>query len=274
MSNVLKLAAAGSPSVSANAWDLAFASYDSVSVSVDTYEPSVQGLHFKPDGTKMFVVGNDNDQVIEYSLSSAWDISTASYVQVKSVSSQGPEPRGLFFKPDGTKMYTIDSTNDRVYEYSLSTAWDISTLSFVRNFSISGQESTPEDLFFRDDGLKMYITGQSGDEVNEYDLSVAWDISTLSFVQNFSLSGQESQAMGLFFSTDGTKMYITGIAGDDINQYSLSTAWNISTASHQKVFSVSSQTTAPRSVYFRDDGLKFFVAENADTSNVLSYSIT
>jgi len=270
--NVLKLAGkGGGPS---NAWDLAFASYDNVSFSVNTYEPSVQGLHFKPDGTKMFVVGNDNDQIVEYSLSTAWDISTASYVQVKSVSTQSGEHRGLFFKPDGTKMYTIDSTNDRVYEYSLSTAWDISTLSFVRNFSVNSQESTPEDLFFRDDGLKMYITGQSGDEVNEYNLSTAWDISTLSFVQLFSVSSQEAQAMGLFFSTDGTKMYVTGIQGDDINQYSLSTAWNISTASYQKVFSVSSQTTAPRSIYFRDDGAKFFVVENDGTSQVFSYSIS
>ena len=50
------------------------------------------------------------------------------------------------------------------------------------SINIQTQESAPQDLFFKPDGTKVYITGQSGDDVNEYNLSTAWiPPSALSF---------------------------------------------------------------------------------------------
>jgi hypothetical protein len=84
----------------------------------------------------------------------------------------------------------------------------------------------------------MYVIGNSGDDVNEYDLSTAWDITTASYLQNFSVATQETNPQGLFFKPDGTKMYVIGSSGDDVNEYDLSTAWDISTASYLQNFSV------------------------------------
>jgi DNA-binding beta-propeller fold protein YncE len=95
----------------------------------------------------------------------------------------------------------------------------------------AGQETSPEALFFKPDGAKMYVLGATGDDVNEYDLSIAWDISTASYVQNFSVASEELGPSGLFFKPDGSKMYITGFDGDDVNEYDLSAAWDVSTAS-------------------------------------------
>jgi hypothetical protein len=74
-----------------------------------------------------------------------------------------------------------------VNEYDLSTAWDITTASYLQNFSVAAQETNPQDLFFKPDGTKMYVIGSSGDDVNEYDLSTAWDVTTASYLQNFTL---------------------------------------------------------------------------------------
>ena len=63
----------------------------------------------------------------------------------------------------------LGSTGDDVNEYTLSTAWNISTASYVQNFSVINQEPTPEGMFFRPDGKKMYIVGQ-GSAVFSYDL--------------------------------------------------------------------------------------------------------
>jgi DNA-binding beta-propeller fold protein YncE len=107
-------------------------------------------------------------------------------------------------------MYIIGSSGDDVNEYNLATAWDISTASFLQTFSVSAQESNPTDVFFRDDGLKMYVIGSSGDDVNEYNLATAWDISTASFLQSFSVAAQETNPQGVFFKPDGLKMYVIG----------------------------------------------------------------
>lgn len=264
------LQTAGTETAGSEGYSLSSASYDSVSFSVAAQDTLPSDIFFKPDGTKMYVVGDNGNDINEYNLSTAWDISTASFVQVFSVAGQDTGPAGVFFKPDGLKMYVVGFTNDSVYEYSLSTAWDISTASFVQVFSVSTQDTAPVGLFFKPDGTKMYVTGQTGVDVNEYTLSTAWDISTSSFVQNFSIVAQGSIPRGLFFKPDGTKMFISS---PEIDEYALSTPWDISTASYVQNFSVAGQDASPLNLFFKDDGTKMYVV-GAGNDAIYQYSTT
>ena len=74
----------------------------------------------------------------------------------------------------------------------------------------------------------MYVTGSTGDDVNEYDLSTPWDVSTASFVQSKG-TGDTTQ-YGLTFTSDGAKMYTSGATLDRIKEWDLSTPWDVSTA--------------------------------------------
>jgi DNA-binding beta-propeller fold protein YncE len=241
-------------------------------VSVSAQDTSPQGLFFKPDGLKMYIVGRAGEDIGEYDLSTAWGISTASLLQTFSVAAQETSPNDLFFKPDGTKMYLVGSSDDEVNEYDLSTAWDISTASFLQNFSVGAQETNPNDLFFKPDGTKMYVLGRTGDDIGEYDLSTAWDISTASFLQLFSVSAQDTLPGGVFFRDDGTKMYIVGTGGEDVNEYDLSTAWDISTASFLQLFSVELQEIDPSGVFFKPDGTQMFIS-GVRTAAIYSYTL-
>ena len=110
---------------------------------------------------------------------------------------------------------------------------------FVDSFSVSSQDTTPFDLAFNTDGTKMFVVGYAGTDVNEYTLSTGFDVSTASFVDSFSVSGQDTDPYGLAFNTDGTKMFVTGHAGEDVNEYTLSTGFDVSTASFVDSFSIS-----------------------------------
>jgi sugar lactone lactonase YvrE len=116
----------------------------------------------------MYVVGSGSDRVHQYSLATAWDISTATLVQNFSVSAQDRSPEGVTFSPDGTRMYVVGSGNDAVYQHSLSTAWDISTATFVQNFSVSGLFGTPTGLAFRPNGTMMYVVEDDNNSIWEY----------------------------------------------------------------------------------------------------------
>jgi len=262
-------AAGGEPE---GAWDLSYAYYDppaslawDVSTmyktpkvfSVAAQESTPQGLFFKPDGTKMYVIGN-SQTVTEYNLSTAWDVSSASYLQSFSVSAQETQPTGLFFKPDGTKMYVIGLTGYDVNEYDLSTAWDVSSASYQQNFSVAAQETQPSGIFFKPDGTKMYVIGYVGDDVNEYDLSTAWDVSSASYLQNFSVAAQETLPTDVSFKPDGTKMYVLGFAGADMNEYSLSTPWDISSASYVQNRFIGN---SPAGFFFKPDGGAFYAVD-------------
>ena len=101
------------------------------------------------------------------------------------------------------------------------------TPTFVDSFSISSQESNPSSVTFNNDGTKMFVLGFTGDDVNEYTLSTGFDVSTASFVDSFSIASQEFAPTGLAFNDDGTKMFILGQLGDDVNEYTLSSAYNL-----------------------------------------------
>ena len=240
--------------------------------SVAAQENQPKDVAFNPDGTEMYIIGFGGDDVSQYSLSTEWDTSTAVYLQRFFVGSQETYPTGLFFKPDGTKMYVIGFGGDEVNEYDLSTAWDVSTAAFIQLFSVAAQELGPSGLFFKPDGTKMYITGSNGDEVNEYNLSTAWDISTAVFLQLFSVQGQETNPTDLFFKPDGTKMYILGISGDDVNEYDLSIAWDVSSSSFVQAFRIFSQASLADGLFFKPDGTKMFVVGGL-TDRVFTYSL-
>ena len=222
-------------------------------------EANPQGLFFNPDGLKMYVIGFSGADVNEYNLSTAWDVSTAVFNQSFSVVDEEFLPTSVFFKPDGLKMYIIGISGDDVNEYNLSTAWNVSTAVFLQRFSIATQETNPQGLFFKPDGTKMYIIGDTGDDVTEYNLSTEWNVFTAAFFQNKSVAAQETEPRGLFFKPDGLKMYIIGRNGDDVNEYNLSTAWNISTAVFLQNFSVAVKESVPHGLFFKPDGTKMYV---------------
>lgn len=209
-------------------WDISTAVPKVKKLYVTAEEANVYGVYVKSDGTKLYIVGDSGDEINEYDLSTAYDVSTASHNQAFSVSAQETTPRGVEFKTDGTKMYVVGVSGDNVNEYNLSTAWDISTASYNQSFSVSAQETLPASVRFKPDGTKMFITGPAGDDINEYNLSTAWDVSTASYVQNFATG--DSYQIGVTFSDDGTKMYTSGMTLDYIKEWDLSTAWDISTA--------------------------------------------
>ncbi len=206
------------------AWDLSTATYDNKSKNISAQEDTPQSIFFKPDGTKMYVLGQEpGEYVFQYTLSTAWDVSTASYDNVrKSLTAQGNTPSGMYFKGDGLSLYTVEKQNDSAYQYSMTTAWDISTISYSgKSISISSEDINPEDIFFKPDGLKFYVIGITSDSVHQYTLSTAWDISTASYDSvAFSVSSEDGAMYGMFFKPDGTKMYTSGASTDSVYQYS------------------------------------------------------
>jgi len=262
--NVVSQYSASSTTVTGVYYDLSNATYDNVSSSAITEDAALQDLSFSSDGTKMYICGRNNDTVYQYTLSTAWNVSTALYAN-KSYYIGGQEGSlsDIFFKADGSKFYIIGYVSDQVHQYSLSTAWDISTASYDNlEFSVSSQEDNPRGLTFKPDGTKMFVIGQTADAIQEYALSTAWNVSSASHTSTFSTSSQLTNNQALFFAPDGYKVWATG-ADDVIYQYILTTAWDISTASYDSVsFSVLSQSTQTLGIEFNTDGTKLYALDN------------
>jgi hypothetical protein len=253
-------------------WMLGSASYDSVSYNA-TQEANPTALDLSPDGTVMIVTGETSDSFQFYTLSTAFDVSTASHAG--SVSTGHSRANGARFGDSGNQVYAVDRVQGTVRSIPLSTAYDYSsagtaTASTALGTLSSNANTASLGLAFKTDGTKMY-TIQNG-TVYEYGLSTAWDISTLSYTTSFSMTSQDGNSQEIDFSSDGTKMFYLGGTSNIIYQYDLSTAWDVSTASYSNTsFSVNSQDIYARGICFGDSGkTMYMVGVNSDT--VYQYS--
>ncbi|MDP6250187.1 MAG: hypothetical protein QGH26_05180, partial [Candidatus Pacebacteria bacterium] len=83
----------------------------------------------------------------------------------------------------------------------------------------------------------------------------------VTYVDSFSLRGNMANPTGLAFNTDGTKMFVLGYTGDEVNEYTLSTGFDVSTADFVDGFSVRSvngvtKAAMPYGLAFNTDGTK------------------
>lgn len=263
----------GTETAGSEAYSVSGLSYDSVTYDPSTQETNPSDFAFNSDGTKVYIIGYATDSLYQYSLSTAYNVSTASYDSVSfSFATQGTNTSGLDLKSDGTKLYTVDSTSDAIFQYSLSTAYDASTLSYDSvTLSVTSQMSNPTSIRFKPDGTKAYVVGANNDTLYQYGLSTAWDLSTASY-DNVSLS-LSSGCQGFTFNTDGTKFFVSDSTTDVIYGYSLSTAYDITTASlSQTSPSVATQVGNPRGIRFISSGNKLILAGVTGSVGLFQYS--
>ena len=257
----------------AGGWNLTGASYDNKFISVLSQEGNGRGIYIGDNGTKMFLVGSANDRIYQYSLSTPWDVSSASYSGISySILALDGTSSGLFFNDTGTKAFLIGSANDRIYQINLSTAWDVSSVTSNSNSSISGQEVASTGMTFKADGTKCYVIG-TNNTVFQYSCSSAWTLPLTYDNVSFSYSSNKTDARGIAFNDTGTIMYLAGgINSDTVVQYNLSTAWILSTASYVTSFDYSSQESGVVDDIFVNPNSGKFYLLGSTVDRILQYS--
>ncbi len=232
------------------------------------------GLNFNNDGTKMYTVNaSASDAVIEYILTTPYDISTAIVNNTKGVSRGGDtQATQVVFNNDGTKMFIVNHRGEKTVDYySLSTAFDVSTATRDDDdeYSIAGQEQRANSIAFNNDGTRMVIAGVGNNsqvQIHEYSLSTGFDLSsTVTHLNTEDLISFQSHIDGVTFNYDGTKMYtITTMpkAQDLMYQFKLTTPYDVSTLSLEGSYTVSSVSVSSREVVFSNDGSKMFIIDD------------
>tara|TARA_B100000287_G_scaffold150133_1_gene141921 strand:- start:400 stop:2400 length:2001 start_codon:yes stop_codon:yes gene_type:complete len=235
---------------------------------------TTRGFFLKPDGTAIFTMGNDK-RIRKHTMSTPFDISTASYDSMSSTGlyASSGYSKGLYFKPDGTRVFWIDKSDIRYGD--LSTAWDLSTFSYQSGQNLSGWytggsggNAETVTFTFKPDGTKFYIA-ESGSQIGgwtgstsysnilEFNLSTAWDINSYSYVQTntttFNGASHYGYLNGISFSSSGDKLFYCSGSNTYGFQCTLSTPWDISTAVNPGSFSTYYQTVSS----FSGNGLNF-----------------
>lgn len=96
-------------------------------------ESNPTGIAFNHTGSKMYIVGITDDSVVEYTLTTPFDVSTSSYAGIDEEFYIGDEvfrATTMLFNNDGSKMFVGGSNYSSIWEFSLPTPYDVSTAIF------------------------------------------------------------------------------------------------------------------------------------------------
>ena len=235
---------------------------DSAYCASNMQQPS--GLAFNGDGTRIFVANTLDGGTLDacqIDVDSAFDapggvtaVSTKG-ILVNSgdtdVGDSASSADGLAFNSDGSKLFLTNDTTDKIYEFSLTTNYDLGTATYSNNSYEPTDDSFSniEGIAFNNDGTLMFVVESSNDEVLQYSLSTGFDLSSTiiyegtfdkiraNYLTASGLSSGHSHSTAMTkhigFNNDGTKFYVsTGrfIDNDDrqyILEYNLNVAYQI-----------------------------------------------
>ena len=264
-----------------------FKAFGAVSGYVDSKgvtQRLAHGITFKPDGTKMFVVGKTQDRIFEFDLSTAFDISTATISSNEyNHGSEDDDATDIKFNSDGTKLFLAGAGDQEINVYNLSTAYDVST-SVHQNTYFNGDGLEFVAIAFDTNGTKLFIYDGTGtDSIKQYSLGSPFDLSNAVLQKEYTgtssktLAKINGQPQGFAFSADGTKMYITGKSTDKIKEFTLSTPFDLSNVTLGGGYDLSDEIDEPSGIAFSDDGSKLFVLDSkndAANRDVSEYDLT
>ena len=199
---------------------------------LSSHEGNAQGFQFNNDGKKFFVVGKTGD-LTQFSLSTAYDVSTASHEGEIDIPGQGTGMTGLAFSGNGMVMFVVNESTDKVHPFTLDEAFNpiAGIASTGTAVSVVSGDNCPTDLQFNNDGSKLYIIGCQGDRVDEYDLTSNYTLNATMSVARTSVNVSDRNPRAVIFSPDGTIMITNGIQDGCLpHQFTLSTPFDVSSA--------------------------------------------
>jgi hypothetical protein len=156
-------------------------------------------------------------------------------------------PRFMFFDPTGTRLFiggnagtslnSVSTSNTWIAEYTLSTAWDLTTASSSPTrtkdlTSITASSFGPESIHIDTTGTYLWISGYSTNYVRILKLTTPWDITTATAWSNKLLTnaawGTNTGIVGIYASDDGRQFLTWQNTSYTLTYWSVSTAFNLS----------------------------------------------
>ena len=147
------------------------------------------------------------------------------------------------FSKDGLKLF-LGNITGKIHGFELAKPFDLTGLTYSNNVT-SDLGASPAFSFSNDGKKLIYLDGtREGQHIDEYSLSTAYDLTSITLVNTITLtttanlsSGQD-HGMAVEFSQDGMTMFVlindntndNNTSLDSVFQFSLTTSFSTSTA--------------------------------------------
>lgn len=205
------------------AWDIRSASRNTArDLTLSAGVGNIGGMVFADSGTKLYIVDQTNDEIIYYTLSTAYDPSSGTLQSSLALDATYANYYDLVFKPDGTRLYVQSTTTDKLVEYSLSPAWTDTTPTLVTTLDESTQVATAYGMYINETAYTESDEGTVDYNSNSIDVTAGglavssvygsdWgtgDFTIEAWVYPTSLNGSWNAVFGHTYAAGGGLVYV------------------------------------------------------------------
>ncbi len=250
--------------------DLGNAVYEGSSGTFNGYEGAARAAQFDPTGKFVYGTGAGSDKIVFMRTNQPFSVANDLQLVSNSVSISSRENNvtSLQVSDDGTKLYFGGVSSDKIWEFEVTSPFRFKNTSAVTDLNRSYNPSQLTNIYdfkVADGGERLYIQGTS--DIYQYSLSTPWDITTASYVSktyDVSVANPSySSWQGFDISHDGKKLL--ALCNNDRTCYlfTLSTPWDITTASYDYVsLDLSSEASSPQCVKFANYDTRLLVTDS------------
>ena len=177
--------------------------------------------HLQPDGTAIYPLRSNGDELKKFSLATPFDLTTAGSVtigddlavEIAGISTN--DSVGISFKGDGLRIF-VNTVSNVVHQASLTVAWDVNTVVDDLVSYANGHSDLGRGIDITPDG-KYLLTSALDDTCRVHELVTPWDLSTASFKAAYDLNSITTNALtvlsGVAIDVYRKKLYAADRAG-------------------------------------------------------------
>ena len=223
---------------------------------------NARGIDLYDNDTKLIVHSRDNELIVTYKLISPNNLLDANHISSISTSdyigteSQGSYGHGIFIKrPELDRIWLFNRTE--IWQFDLSTPGEIDLKSNTGYYDLSQYIERGHDIDFSTDGKILYIDDRNKEAIHQFKLQTPWDINNIEFDYSLDISANHKAVRGIEFRPDGKRMYLLDTELRQVQQYTLSTAWDIRSSSLEKTIELNISNA--RGMTWNQDGGSLFI---------------
>jgi hypothetical protein len=191
--------------------------------SYDLSLAAVRSIDFDPTGTKLLILANTG--FFLYELTIPWDLTSASYNGSNTffdATHHTGTQYGLRISPDGINLLFVQTAaSDYIYQYTLGTAWNLTTAALATSKSLTGISANPAGLGLSEDGMVAFISDYSVNYIRVCTMSTAFDVSTLTLAASIDVSANTTGTMNISVGDSSGKIYVLSDTDNKIKQYAI-----------------------------------------------------
>lgn len=192
---------------------------------ISLIESDVAGMFWRTNGARCYIVGNENKELIQLDAATKYLASSLSNPSISYVINEiaSLTVGGIYFRSDGLKWW-VSTVDGAVFEYTMSTAWDITTSMYTGNTIAI---SNANDIFFSSNGRNMYTVNVGSGHIERFVLGVRWELSSAVATDFIDIAGLDADPEGLFIrQNDGKKLFFTGVIANTVLSLDMSLEFN------------------------------------------------